>query len=197
MSNGQSKSPSLYHIGTGGNRPAVPPYLPGICARARRCGQRAGRNRTALAGHHHVPSLVTGDEPGLGLLAAEIRGRRWAGSSGGILGGCGAPACTGSGSLWRRGCPLTRLHHSFSDGSLALPVGVRQSGRDTGSGSFQSHSSGLALFPAATGAAAVTVKGCGRASGGRGVRPGRSRFPHRAIRSGCGWRRSGCCRIPR
>ena len=191
-SNGQSKSPSLCGIGTGDNRPAVPPYLPGGCAGC--YGQRGAKpDRSSRILSYPVVGNGGRARPGL-------TGRR---NQGAALGrqlrrdfGRVRRACLHRVRLAvAPGLPLTRLHHSFSDGSLALPAGVRQSGQDTGSRSFQSHSSGLAPLPAATGAAAV--RGCGRASGGRGERPGRSRFPHRAIRSGCGWRCSGCCRIPR
>ncbi len=56
---------------------------------------------TALAGHHHVPSLLTGNEPGLSLVAAKIGRRFSAGNSGVILGGIGASASTVPDSLGR------------------------------------------------------------------------------------------------
>ncbi len=66
------------------------------------CRQRHGRRKTAtLAGHHHVPSLLTGNEPGLNLMAADFGWRFSAGNSGVILGGISASVSTVPDSLER------------------------------------------------------------------------------------------------
>ena len=77
---------------------------------------------TALAGHHHVPSLLTGNEPGLSLLT-DVFGRRVsAGSSGGILGGTIVPASTRPGSLRRSSSAYSSPSQLFEQNSITRPL---------------------------------------------------------------------------
>ncbi len=105
MSLRHKKSPSHRD----GRLPAVPPYLPSAP------GSRV--HWTSLAGHHHVPLLLTGNEPGLSLLAADFGRRISAGSSGGILGGTTVPAFTGSGSLRRSSSAYSSPSQLFTKNS--------------------------------------------------------------------------------
>ena len=105
MSLRHKKSPSHRD----GQLPAVPPYLPSAPA--------SRKHWTSLAGHHHVPLLLTGNEPGLSLLTADFGRQISAGSSGGILGGTIVPAFTGSGSLRRSSSAYSSPSQLFTENS--------------------------------------------------------------------------------
>ena len=155
---------------------------------------------TALAGHHHVPSLLTGNEPGLSLLTARIGRRFSAGNSGVILGGIGASAFTVPDSL-RRVRPAysspsqffrQKIYHGGTGTSIAIGIDkaramwlvCRHSGKpsdrqaDTFSykevqGNYETYPhTALALLPVADSGSGSRVhrRCCLRWSGGSGPR---------------------------